>query len=328
MADPDPSLTFIIGAARSGTTWLARSLGADPRVVATYETHLFNAYLGPVLEVWRQHVAEIESAQQRWVSTGEPPRSAIGLPYVLDQDQFLETMEQIVDRTFSVVAEDAAPGTEAIVEKTPSHSAHVRDIELLTGGRARYIHLIRSGYEVVESTTSASAGWASNWAPSDAVTAAHKWAASVRAARRAASFGDRYIELRYEDLVASPATALRDALRFIGIDADLQDATKALAQSGTGLHLGGVASETFSNPFPEPRGFRREVTAPSERTIAIVNAIEGELLRDLGYLRSDSMNSVVRGGHVLSGRLQGTAAQLRRFGRRIGGDIRGRRPVS
>ena len=48
-----PSLVLLVGAPRSGTTWLQTMLGAHPSVASPQETDLFRRYLEPLTEAWR-----------------------------------------------------------------------------------------------------------------------------------------------------------------------------------------------------------------------------------------------------------------------------------
>ncbi len=320
-ASDGPTITFVVGAARSGTTWLARALGADHRVAATYETHLFNAYVGPLLSVWRSHSEALVEQAGVWHRGGRPPVSTIGLPYVIDDDQFTAMLRRFVDDVFASVAADR-PDAEVIIEKTPSHSAHVDDIDRLTGGRARFVHIIRNGCDVVESTLSAGEDWAADWAPRDAATAARKWRAGVLGARRAAVFGDRYYELRYEDLVASPVDELTRLMRYIGLDADADDARRALECSDAGLHLGGSARHVFGRSFPAPTGFRRAGgTDRSARTRVITQATVGALLSELGYVDECPTGIIRRRTWLATGAVETGARRVVRLVRRLRTDI-------
>src|SRR5947208_10995760 len=53
MADMNP-FVFIVGAQRSGTTWLQRLLASHPAIAGGQESHLFSGYLAPLWQRWRQ----------------------------------------------------------------------------------------------------------------------------------------------------------------------------------------------------------------------------------------------------------------------------------
>ena len=52
MKDLDQSLVLIVGAQRSGTTWVQRLLASHPAIVSGQESHLFSSYLGPMWQRW------------------------------------------------------------------------------------------------------------------------------------------------------------------------------------------------------------------------------------------------------------------------------------
>ncbi len=316
---PRLPIVFVIGAARSGTTWLSRALGGDPRVAATYESHLMNAYVTPLLQTWRDHERTMADVAERWRTDNQPPHIAIGLPFLVTEEQLLDGLRGLVTSVFDAVADDD-PTAEVIVEKTPSHSAHVAEIEQLLGPEVRYVHIVRDGYDVVGSTLAAGRGWAADWAPTDVMTAARKWAAAVTSARDAAAFGDRYFELRYEDLVAEPEARLTDVFRFMGLDADRSTAEAALAATDS-LHLGGQAARHFDGPFPEPSGFRRGERDRPERLQVLVNAAAGPLLTELGYHIDPDVSPARRRAWLAAGTAATTYGRVARQVDRVRRDV-------
>src|SRR5258707_1139069 len=48
----DRSPVFIVGAQRSGTSWVQRMLCAHPHIVGGQESHLFSGYLAPLWQRW------------------------------------------------------------------------------------------------------------------------------------------------------------------------------------------------------------------------------------------------------------------------------------
>lgn len=52
------SCIFIVGAPRSGTTWLQLMLARHPAISTCQETHLFSSYLGPMHKAWRAHASD------------------------------------------------------------------------------------------------------------------------------------------------------------------------------------------------------------------------------------------------------------------------------
>jgi hypothetical protein len=97
------------------------------------------------------------------------------------------------------------------VEKSPVYTLHLDLIEQMYPD-AQYIHLVRDARDVVASTKDRW-GWRAALG-----TALRKWRKYVTTARE---FGERvgtgrYLELRYEDLVAEPEKKAREVLEFLG----------------------------------------------------------------------------------------------------------------
>jgi hypothetical protein len=104
-----------------------------------------------------------------------------------------------------------ARGKVRWVEKSPVYTLHLELIEEMYPD-AQYIHLVRDARDVVASTKDR---W--GWRPALG-TALRKWPLYVTTAR---DFGrkvgrERYLELRYEDLVAEPEKKAREVLEFLG----------------------------------------------------------------------------------------------------------------
>lgn len=310
-------VAFIVGSPRSGTTWLSRLVGAHPAVASTYETHLFNAYIGPLVEQWREHDRDLRRHADRFNSEGVPPESTIGLPYVLTHDEFQQALRRFALDVLSGVTR-LKPGCELVVEKTPSHSAWIPEIEAILGPDTRYVHIIRDGYDVVSSLRRSADGWGRAWAPNDTRSATRRWATAVHQARRGAVHGERYLELRYEDLRADPAGVLPHVFSFLGVDASPEVVLAAVAGADDGLLLGGAAVEAYTSHPPEPLGFRRGTTPRelSERDLEVISGAAGDLLRDLGYLRTSDASRPLRLAHRVTGRAEALASSARRAAER------------
>ncbi len=108
-------------------------------------------------------------------------------------------------------------------DKTPLYMQHLGLLERLFPS-ALFVHLIRDGRDAALSFLTVPAGiMTEGWGyPRDAAGFAAQWATEVRAARAlGARLGrDRYLELRYEALVADPAAELRRVCSFAGLQYD------------------------------------------------------------------------------------------------------------
>lgn len=105
--------------------------------------------------------------------------------------------------------QQAFDGKQMWINKTPEITRFMPELRLCLGG-CRFIMMIRDGRRVVRSA--ARLGWA------EAAEIAVWWRAMIDEARHgAAADPDRYLEVRYEDLVSQPADELDSILRFLHV---------------------------------------------------------------------------------------------------------------
>ena len=106
------------------------------------------------------------------------------------------------------------------VETTPHTLLHLETMARLYP-RARFIHVVRDGRDVVSSLLGRDwidpATGEKVWCCQDPKTAAEYWVHVVDAIRQqGARFPDRYLEVQYEDLIAHPEVVMRHVLAFLG----------------------------------------------------------------------------------------------------------------
>ncbi|WP_436796321.1 sulfotransferase family protein [Actinospongicola halichondriae] len=276
-------MAFILGAPRSGTSWLSKLLGTHPSLVAPPETHLFSRYLAPMHQTWSHHRSAFDEVR-REIAAGVAPRDRVfGLATVLTSQDFDRLTKDFVDGTMDRVIA-SKPGARIVVEKTPAHSNHVDLIDRLTDGNALFIHLIRDGREVAESLVRVSSTWGRRWAPNDPDAAAAMWRRFVLGALEARELDDRYIEVRYEALVRSPQDELDRIFDFLGVS-PLHIDPKA---DGTVVP---VAPTAFTTGTPEPQGFRGEASRWSPDIAFEIERIAGPLMASLGYELDPTLSS-------------------------------------
>lgn len=262
---------FIIGAPRSGTTWLQTMLAAHPEVATCQETHLFNAYLSLLHRSWEEHKAS---------------KRGIGLQAAISYQQFLELQRLYAERVLQSVRGERS----LVVEKTPAHARVVNDIKSVLP-EARFLHIVRDPRAVTSSLLAASKGWGARWAAASVYQNAHRWVREVEASRRGAAYGSGdYHELRYEDLHKDPASHLERIAQWAGLDASRTwCAETAQAHSIEKLREG--KSDPPWGARTEPEGFYRKGATDSWKgdlsrsDIALVEDVAAPLMDSLGYQR-------------------------------------------
>lgn len=192
-------LVFLIGAPRSGTTWLQLMLASIPEVVSANETHLFTTYMPSLFRGW-----------DRLRGTARD----IGLHHLVTQDEYLASVRDFATQALAAIAA-RKPDASVILEKTPGHALVWQDIARIFP-EALFLHLVRDPRAVIASLLAAKQDWAAgDWVPTRITRACEFWSRHVTSAAAAKTTG-RYYEVRYEDL-REPAT-LRGIFSFFGID--------------------------------------------------------------------------------------------------------------
>lgn len=285
MSDPDrierlalaPAL--LVGAPRSGTTWLQRLLLHHPGCCGGQETH------------WFVHLDAIRSEARRKLAMPRPH----GVLCHLDDDALLSMLR----RTWIEVATpsiDATPEATLLLEKTPDHARHLDLVDEILP-ESKVIHLVRRPEEVVASLLSASrTAWGRPWAPASAVAAARRWVESVDAAEASGvRLGpDRFLRIRYDHLSSAPAETLARIHAFLGLEADatmIRDAVSAntietaRTGGGTPIRLHGAAG---TGALEEPRGFSGGSRSLSWRERRQCRRLTADLAQRLGLDRDDT----------------------------------------
>ncbi len=193
MADgPD---IFVVGASRSGTTWVQAVLACHPDVVTTNETRVIDA----LERAGRYH----------------GPRDETGLHHLLDDDEFDEWRRDLWQRCRRALL-SARPEATRVLEKTPSHGRNIDLIRRISPG-SRIVVVVRDPRAVVRSLVERRRIAGRTWAPRTVKEATDAWLGHVR--DQLAACGDDTLVVRQEDLVADPSR-FDTIVEFVGLDLD------------------------------------------------------------------------------------------------------------
>jgi hypothetical protein len=189
-ATPAATPIFVIGSPRSGTTLLRLMLDSHPRISCGEETHFLRDLETVVGRNWEL------------VAT-----------YGLPREWWIERIRELYEAFQAEVL--TRSGKARWAEKDPTYTLHLRFIDELFPN-ASYIHLLRNGYDVV-------ASFRDRWGYKSAARAARtEWARYVSAARELGMRlpRERFLEVRYEALVAEPEREGQRIFGFLGEDWD------------------------------------------------------------------------------------------------------------
>ncbi len=272
-APPSVSAVFVLGVRRSGTTLLRVMLDRNPALAVPDESYF-------VPQLARRHPGSVDidafvDDLRRLPTLAEWGLSPDAVAVRLRPRM---TTGEAIAAVFETYA--AQRGKPRWGDKTPLYMQHLPLLERLFPG-ALFVHLIRDGRDAALSFLSVPEGiMTEGWGyPRDAADFACQWATEVRAAR---ALGEglgpaRYLELRYEALVADPAAELRHICSFAELEYD--DAMLGYVGQTESARKG--HQQRLREP---PRvGVRDWSTEMSPKDVGAFESVAGDLLAELGY---------------------------------------------
>jgi Sulfotransferase family len=266
-------LVFLVGAPRSGTTWLQLLLSRSPLVVTAPETHVFSLFLRPMVDQWN-----------RLRKTGE----RIGLNQLLSEEEFRGMLRGISGFVFAKIAQ-SRPSATVVLDKTPNHVSCWREI-LDAWPEAQFIHIIRDPRSVVASLRVASRSWAAHWASSRITTNCERWIADVISGQQIKSATSNYQEVTFQELISCGPDVVMRLLTKLGVQSSRDecqryvdeckiDNLKAGRLNNAPFDVGKMNKESFRHGTTD--GWRKEL---SVREIALVERLAGSLMSEYGFM--------------------------------------------
>ena len=278
----EEKLLFLIGSPRSGSTLLARMLGAHPAVFAPPEPHLITplAHLG--------YYASVEKAPYDPIITREAARALVQtLPR--GEADYLDALRACSDSVYASLLE--ASSADFLLDKTPAYGL-VLDFLAKLYPKARYVVLTRHPLAVWSS-------YVDSFFDGDFVSAHRNNALLERYVPAIARFlRERRVSLvhvRYEDLVKHPGAELERICEHLGIafhDDMIEYGREERAQPAAGRGLGDpitVARETR----PTTRSLAKWAEAMAgdgarvEQAGRILASLDDADLETWGYARAE-----------------------------------------
>ena len=278
-------LFFIVGAQKSGTTWLQRSLNSVAGVHCLGEGHFIDRLMLPIATTLRDYNNLMGLVTER-VYEGQ------GYYDPIKDVEFRGVMRQwILQRMVNSTKVDHSTIT-AIGDKTPAHSFHISSLQVLFP-EARFIHMLRDGRDVAVSAFHHKERVLRKLGQNDpnadlnqeAPALLHKWAEFTRAVLKADADGHPIHTVRYEAMLADPTAALHGCLQHIVPDhnwdqAMVQTAVDANSFRQTSGRDPGQASSTAFLRKGTAGGWRDELNPDALNRLA---PEDQTLLNQLGY---------------------------------------------
>lgn len=221
----DRKLFFIVGMPKSGTTWVQHILNNHSDIVCRGESHFFDILFPQIQRCFQHYNKEILQQGGIVAHLEEYGGHVESLNYKID-DMHLVLLYSI----FTMLQKWVNANEDNLIlgEKTPDT---IRHLNLLTSllPQAKIIHVIRDGRDCATSgwffNTS---GMKENHVPArsfdDHVCRFLKqWKSNVTVAQTIGNkLGDRYYEVKYEDLLEQPNREVTRLSRFLGVNEDKQ----------------------------------------------------------------------------------------------------------
>lgn len=275
---------FIVGCPRSGTTWLYHILlSSGGFAIYRNEPKIFT-YLAPLFGGFRSR-AQRERFLDKWLASEDFDRS--GLDAAEFRSRFLAECRSAGD-CLRLIMESIARQQDAArwSDCTPDNLLLMDEIQR-SFPDARFIHSVRDGRDVALSLSRQA--WIRPL-PGDrtvptVVPAALYWDWAIARGRALGKrLGEAYLEVRYEELVRAPQTALDRIAAFLDHPLDYA----RIQQAGIGSVVRpntSFAGEVRAQGF-QPLGRWRTACPPEQ--LARVEALIGPRLDELGYERAVS----------------------------------------
>lgn len=260
---------FICGSARSGTTWAFDLFDCHPQVMAICESWILSQTHG-ITSILSQPYWDIEE-RAAWAARVNVPFGAVQLlPYA-------DMVNDVRDLVATWLTRNLRPEHRYLVSKEP---IDLRATAILFP-EARFIHVVRDGRNVALSMKRASESWDPTMGvDSPMEIRAETWRRQVENIRtHRSSLGDRYLEIRYEEMRADIRGAMRSMFEFAGINYEESLLDEIAGSTQLAAYDESVRRSGFRGGG-ENRSWRSDLGG---REAWGFQRAAGDLLRELGY---------------------------------------------
>ena len=261
---------FIVGSARSGTTFLRLTLNAHPEVAVPPESRFITELDPGGAEIEVDAFLGRLSAHKRFAAWGLPISAVRAELHGLERTSYATG----IGAAYRAYAR--RQGKSRWGDKTPRYVEHIPEINRLFPD-ARFIHLIRDGRDVALSYADVDFG------PKNVARAARLWANRVEAGvRDGRPLGDRYLEVHYTDLTEDTEGTLKDICALIELDFD------PVMLDPEATSKGALDRAQKYNPHVRDGAKRHvrswETDMPADQ-VEIFESVAGDVLSALGFER-------------------------------------------
>jgi hypothetical protein len=310
---------FVVGEMRSGTSWLRRTLNAHQEIACRGEGSFFGRdYDHEEIPVYTDPVSSLTRA----LVVSEELKVWHGLPWNQWAEGYEEDLRALcrLSVDYFLSKEVTRTGRTIVGDKSPQHTHNLDEIYELYPD-ARVVHIVRDGRDVAVSAmhhwwrlSKNREGGLFNLTPEELeirdaylvdregflaagrsifteerlAQLARRWSYRVAKGRRdgIALYGEKYLEIRYEDLLRDAPATLGRVLEFLGARKEKRNIERCIRagsfERASDRRRGQEDARSFFRKGIA--GDWREVFTWRDREI--YKELAGELLIELGYERS------------------------------------------
>lgn len=280
---PNNSPIFIVGSPRSGTTLLRYILTSHPRIYIPPESYFFHRFFSsdPQRPVPPEKAVEVmasictyEPFFADW--KGERPNPELFVSMLPDTRP-----AAIICALYTLYARQY--GAERWGDKTPIYVEQIDKISALFP-EGKFIHIIRDGRDVAVSMRKAYRN--ARYFYMDIYYAAANWKDRLARARKMGDLigPERYLEIRYEDLVSNMEESICNICGFIGevYHPAMLEPQLVAARSH---HSTGIHSSTRQPPTDSHIGHWQKEMSPADQRL--FQSVAGDILEQNKYALVD-----------------------------------------
>jgi len=279
-------LFFVVGAPKSGTTWLQKALDAHPQIVCAGEGHFADNFATQLTKLYREYFGR-QAIVAKHVYEGNPYYLAASTED-FDFMVMCFVLSAISRLTFP-------PGTSLIGDKTPASVYHINFLHRVFP-QAKFVNIVRDGRDTMVSVfadahraarSSDSTADIDSLLSEKAEVYAQRWVKALECAEEFSSLhpGAMYT-VRYEDLKSDFAAAFAGVLHFLKINASEKAIAKCQVETSfKRLSAGREPGQEDPNSFVRKGivGDWRTNLAP--QYIDIFSAVGADWIERMGYDR-------------------------------------------
>ena len=286
LLDPDSSQTspeeviarkrvvFLVGAPRSGTTWLQLLLSRSPHIATANETYLFTGYTRSLFAAWAHHQRNVR---------------AVGLHNLMSEEEYFDLIRNFTCKVMLRILEKN-PEADIVLEKTPDHVLHWRDI-LKMFPEAYFLHIVRDPRSVVSSLCAASrSGWGAKWTSREVLMNCETWIKYVKESKKLKATTDNFMQVTYQDLWHNGEETLISIFSWLGVQVSQTECSTILRECQIANLRGGRLEGAPWNMATEPQEFYRKGGTENWRSeltpreAFLVEYLTRDLMSEFGFV--------------------------------------------